>query len=132
MKALVIVFSALLSLFLFGCGGSGGGGNGNQVEFVQGAYSGTWTSTNSWNGTSSIQIAPNGSVSGTFFNQTLNLTGTIEGDIVSDGSFGGTITIDGDEYNGDGLFELSNNDDVMTGHMTYQNVTFNFNFTRQP
>lgn len=132
MKVWSILFFVLLTVFLVGCGGSGGGGNDDNVGAFQGNFGGTWTSTNSWSGTSTIDVAPNGSFTGTFVNNTLSLDGTIQGQVVSDGSFEGTITIGGSDYNGDGEFTLSQDQTTMTGHMTYETTTFNFSFTRGP
>jgi hypothetical protein len=130
MKTCIVLFSILLAFFLVGCGGSGGSGKGSEVVFAVGSYSGPWTSTDSQSGTSAIVVANNGSFTGTFYNQGLNLTGTISGQIVSDGSFEGTITLGGNDYEGTGQFVLSQNGDVMDGTMVYNSVTFTFNFTR--
>lgn len=132
MKVLILLFSVFVSLLLTGCGGSGGGGNGGDVEQFQGSYSGTWTATNSHVGTSAIVVQSNGSFTGTFVNTTLSLTGTIEGQITGDGSFEGTITIGGNDFDGDGSFTLSENLENMAGEFTYQNnTTYTFDFARE-
>lgn len=131
MKALILIFSVFVSLLLVGCGGSGGGGNGGDVEQFQGSYSGTWTATNSHVGTSSIVVQPNGSFTGTFVNTTLSLTGTIEGQITGDGSFEGTISVGGGDFDGEGEFTLSEDMLDMAGEFTYQTTTYTFDFSRE-
>lgn len=130
MKVCIVLFSIFVSLFLAGCGGSGGGSNNGDVEQFQGSYSGTWTATNSHVGTSAIEIQPNGSFSGSFVNTTQSLTGTIEGQITGDGSFTGTISVGGGDFDGEGSFTLSENLEDLAGEFTYQSTTYTFDFAR--
>lgn len=130
MKVWIVLFSVIVTLLLVGCGGSGGGGKKNTVERFQGPFSGTWSSSNSQNGTSSIVIQSDGSFEGTFYNATWDLNGTIEGQIVGDGSFEGIIRIGGSTYSGDGHFTLSSDELDLDGSMAYSGINFTFDFSR--
>lgn len=130
MKSFFLFVILIASLLLIGCGGSGGGGNRGNVERFQGQFSGTWVSTSTQHGTTSVVIQPNGSFDGEFVNLTISLTGTIEGQVTGDGSFEGTINLAGNVRTGDGQFTISEDGNSLTGTLDDNGNTLTFTLTR--
>jgi hypothetical protein len=75
-------------------------------------------------------VAPNGDFDGTFVNITDSLNGTFHGTITGDGTFDGTITISGNDFDGSGQFQLSQDGNTMTGTFTRSGTTWTFTLTR--
>jgi|GEM_PF-5350787 len=113
---------------LSSCGGSGSAA----PSPFQGSFSGSWTSNGADSGTATVKVSPGGSFTGQEADTTTNVDGSVVGELQNDGDFKGTVQVTGHSaIAASGQFQISADQNTMTGTLTYSSVTYTFTFTRQ-
>ena len=125
--ALALLASLAIVLSLAGCWGSGA-----LASPFRGTFAGPWTSTGADSGTASFLISPGGSLTGTADDTTINLEISVTGALHNDGTFSGTAVPQGhNPVNVTGTFQISQDENTLTGQLTYGGVTYTYALSRQ-